>query len=385
MLHFQIHQRSQLQKIVQKILHHIVTVADFFPVIFFFGGFAWDAYTVGRHVAVQDLFVFTAYLMTAGLILYMIGRPSYALVDDSKLPKWIYNVYTRMNWHRFHWEGIPYFLLQFIFGNLLSALFILYFKSASHGLAWLMVAMLGILLVANEYLENEYRRFTLSWALFGLCTMLLFNFVLPFLLGSIHPAWFYISTLLGLGSTYWLYKNTPNHLGSIIPVWLIAITLMLAYRADIIPPVPLVKRNIAVAYAVEKINGKYTLTQQASRPLVFWRKTSNHLVVVPGQRVYCISSIFAPSGLHTKLYHRWQFYDSKLGWQTKSRPDFTLAGGREHGYRWFSYYEGLKTGDWRVGIETENHQTLAVFDFSVEVVKDKASSISNSTITRFFD
>ena len=29
---------------------------------------------------------------------------------------------------------------------------------------------------ANEFLESEYKRFTLSWALFGLCSMLLLNF-----------------------------------------------------------------------------------------------------------------------------------------------------------------------------------------------------------------
>lgn len=380
MFSFQINQLPHVQRLV----HHILRIGDFFPAIFFFGGFAWDAYTVGRNVAVQDLLIFTVYLMIAGFILYVIGRPSYQLIDSSKLPSWLYKVYTRLNWQKFHWEGVPYFLLQFIFGNLLSSLFILYFKSSSHWLAWVMSLLLGVLLVANEYLENEYRRFTLSWALFGLCTMLLFNFALPFLLGSIHPAWFYISTLLGLGSTYWLYKNTPNHFGSIIPVWLIAATLMLAYSADIIPPVPLVKRNIAVAYEVQKVSGQYELTQQASGALVFWRKTSNDLVVTSGQRVYCISSIFAPSGLHTKLYHRWQFYDKKLGWQTKSLAGFTLAGGRYNGFRWFSYYKGLQTGDWRVAIETENQKTLAVYDFTAEVIAPEKANASKSTVKRLF-
>ena len=362
-----------------RLYHHILKIGDFFPVIFFFGGFAWDAYTVGRNVAAQDLFIFGAYLLLAGLILYVIGRPSYILADASKLPLWVSKYFAR-----FYWENFPYFLLQFIFGNLLSSLFILYFKSSNHWLAWVMSLFLGVLLVANEYLEDEYRRFTLSWSLFGFCAMLLFNFALPFLLGSVHPAWFYLSTLLGLAAAHWLYKNTLNHFGSIAPVWLIAATLMLAYTADMIPPVPLVKRDVAVAYEITKVAGNYQLTQQPSAWWVFWRKASNHLELTPGQRVYCISSIFAPNGLNARLYHRWQFYDKKLGWQTKSRVGFMLAGGRYNGFRGYTYNQGLQAGDWRVAIETENEKTVAIYDFSVEAIKPDSLQNSQQKITQFF-
>lgn len=74
--------------------------------------------------------------------------------------------------------------MQFIFGNLLSALFILYFKSTGIWLAWLLIFLLGFMLVANEYLEDEYKQFTLSWALFGFVIYLLFNFCLPFMVGG---------------------------------------------------------------------------------------------------------------------------------------------------------------------------------------------------------
>ena len=362
------------------VYQHLLKLADLFPAFFFFGGFAWDAFTVGRHVAAQDLFLFGAYLLIAGLILYVIGRPDYILADTKKFPLWL-----SKHCARFYWPNFPYFLLQFIFGNLLSALFILYFKSSSHWLAWLMSLLLGALLVANEYLENEYRRFTLSWALFGFCAMLLFNFALPFLIGSVHPVWFYLSTLLGLAAAHSLYKMTPNHFGSIAPVWLIAVTLMLAYTADMIPPVPLVKRDIAVAYAVTKVAGNYQLEQEPSAWWVFWRKTSNHLMLAPGQRVYCISSIFAPSGLNAKLYHRWQFYDKKLGWQTKSRVGFTLAGGRYDGFRGYTYTEGLKAGDWRVAIETENQKTVAIYNFSIKALKVNTAKTTLPKITRFFN
>lgn len=362
--------------LIQNLAKKMAKIREFFPAIFFFGGFAWDAFTIGQNVAAKDLFIFGAYLATAGLILYVIGRPSYILADSTSLPNWLGGIYLKFNLKKYHWPNFPYFLLQFIFGNLLSSLFILYFKSASHWLAWFITLLLGAMLVGNEYLENEYKRFTLSWSLFGFCAMLLFNFALPFLIGSINPIWFYLSTLMGLGAAHFLYKTTPNHLGSIKPVWLIAAVLMFAYAADMIPPVPLVKRDIAVAYSLNKVNGDFQLTQQPSDWWVFWRKTSNHLEVAPGQRVYCISSVFAPRGLNAKLYHRWQFYDKKLGWVMQSHIGFTLAGGRQNGFRGYTYKQNLQAGEWRVAIETESEKTVAVYEFSIKTVLVAPPSIT---------
>lgn len=356
----------------QQLRHHVRKFADFFPVLFFFGGFLWDTLTIGRNVAISDLTIFAAYLFIAAIILYTIGRPSYILVDSfqrlEKLPTW-FPIYFKTaiitTYKRLHYPNFPYLLLQFIYGNLLSALFILYFKSANHWLAWLMALILGVMLVANEYLEDEYKQFTLSWALFGFCAMLLFNFALPFLMGSIHAMWFYLSTLLGAGFAYWLYKKTPAHFGSITPVWVISAGLMLAYAVDMIPPVPLVKREIALGYALNKSESHYFLTQQASPWWVFWRNTSTDLQVRTGQRVYCFSSVFAPPGLKTKLFHRWQYHDSKKGWQTLSRAGFSLSGGRAGGFRGYTYKQGLQAGDWKVSVETENEKTITEITFHV--------------------
>jgi Protein of unknown function (DUF2914) len=357
--------------------------AQYFPAMFFFGGFAWDALTIGRRVAVQDLAIFAAYLLVAGLILYVIGRPSYVLADSVKaleklptcLPAWLSGRIASI-YKRWHYPHLPYFLLQFIYGNLLSALFILYFKSANHWLAWLMSLLLAAMLVLNEFLESEYRRFTLSWALFGFCAMLLFNFALPFLLGSIHAVWFYLSTVLGAFAAYWLYKSTPNHFGSFIPVWALAAALMLAYTVDMIPPVPLVKRDMAMAYALEKVGGDYRLTQQASGWWVFWRKSSDDLEITPNQRVYCFSSVFAPAGLKTRLYHRWQIYTKKQGWVTTSHIGFSLNGGRYNGFRGYTYKQNLSAGDWRVSVETENEKTIAVHEFTISLVQTPVEKIT---------
>ena len=350
------------------------TAGSYLPAVFFFAGFIWDALTIGRNVAAFDLIIFAGYLLGAGLILFTISRPSFILVDEAKLSSRIYAIVTS------RW---PYFLLQFLFGSLLSALFILYFKSSSHWLAWLMSLLLASLLVANEFLEDQYRRFTVSWALFGLCAMLLFNFALPFLLGSVLSIWFYLSTLLGAMLAYWLYRKTPNHLGSIWPVSVIAGLLMLAYAVDMIPPVPLVKRDIAMAYAIEKADGKYQLSQQKSAWWVFWRKTSDDLEVLSGQRIYCFSTIFAPAGLKTKLFHDWQLH-TKNGWILQSRASFTVSGGRYNGFRGYTYKSNPVAGNWRVVIKTENEKTIAVHKFTVTNFNVKEGLTAPSQILRSY-
>ena len=354
------------------------TAAAYWPAVFFFAGFIWDALTIGRNVVALDLAIFTGYLLLAAAILFFTSRPSFILADTAKLPA------------RLHWlftSRYPYFLLQFLFGSLLSALFILYFKSSSHWLAWLMSLLLASLLIANEFLENQYRRFTVSWAQFGLCAMLLFNFALPFMLGSVLSVWFYLSTLLGAGFAYWLYTKTPNHMGSIWPVSLIAGLLMLAYASDMIPPVPLVKRDIAMAYSIEKVGGKYQLSQQKSPWWLFWRKTSDDLEVIKeggnAQRIYCFSTIFAPAGLKAKLFHDWQLH-TKSGWLLQSRASYTVSGGRYNGFRGYTYKSNPVAGDWRVVIKTDNEKTIAVHYFTVSDFKVKEGQSAPQKIIRLY-
>jgi hypothetical protein len=52
-----------------------------------------------------------------------------------------------------------------------------------------------------------------------------------------------------------------------------------------------------------------------------------------------------------------------------------LAGGRENGFRGYTYKQGLQAGDWRVSVETENNKTVAVHEFSVAQVQTPATPI----------
>ncbi len=352
----------------RKWLHHAV------PTCAFFGGFIWDALTLGRSVQWLDLTLLLGYLLLAGGILWWLGhsrhKKSLNPITDNPQDTPVQNSKLR------HLDGLPFLLLQFLFGGLFSALFIFYFKSASHILAFFTAAGLGLLLVLNEFIHSHYQRFTLTWALFGLCAMLLFNFLLPYAIGSIHAAWFYLSTLAGAALAQFLRKKTPGKPGYIFPVWMIAALLCSAYWLDAIPPVPLVKKDLQVGIAFSKNANLYQLQVESPHWWKFWQSP---LHIGPNEAVYCVSVVFAPRGLHTELYHRWQIYDKKQGWRTSSRIGFALAGGRNGGFRGYTYKQSLSAGLWRVSVETETGRTLSSREFEVFISPD-ATATNNSML-----
>lgn len=336
----------------------------YLPVIAFFGGFLWDALTVGRSVAPSDLWILSGYLAGAAGILWWLGHRRHALAV-ARFEEVAQTTTPPASFRSIWWERAPLLLLQFLFGGLFSALFILYFKSSSHLTAVFWSLGLGGLLVANEFIDDKYHRFTLTWALFGLCAMLLFNFLLPFMVGSIGMVWFYLSTLAGAGFTHWLRKKTPGCPGRAAPVWIIAALLAVAYPLDIIPPVPLVKRDIQVGRNFARVANEYRLTLEKAPWWVFWRGVSHEVHLAPGERLYCVSSVFAPGGLSTRLYHRWEHYEAMRGWVTVSRMGFGLFGGRDGGFRGYTYKQDVAPGEWKVHVETESGRTVVVHAFSV--------------------
>jgi len=94
-----------------------------------------------------------------------------------------------------------------------------------------------------------------------------------------------------------------------------------------------VNKDIALGHALARTAGAFVLRQEKTPWWVFWRPLSGEVHVRPGAPIYCVSAVFAPRGLQTRLYHRWSRHDAERGWLTASHIDFELAGGRAGGYR----------------------------------------------------
>ncbi len=342
---------TSTRSFVHKVWH---SLGHYFAAISFFGGFLWDAITLGKTVQQSDLLILSGYLLGSVLILFWLAHLSHDLIPADNPHVW--------------YRRAPYFLLQFLFGSMLSALFVLYFKSSSHWFALLWSLGLAGLLVGNEYLEEHYEWLPLSWSMFGLCSILLLNFLIPTLLGSVHWVWFYISTLIGVSLTHWLYARTHDKAGHIFPVWVIAFVLAMAYRFDWIPPVPLVKERVIVGSHLVKKENTFVLQVDKAEWWRFGLLSSNRIHLLPGESLYFVSSVFAPVGLKATLYHRWEYHDAKRGWVTASRIGFNLNGGRKEGFRGFTYLSNWRDGDWRVSVETEDGRTISTDHFRIDTM-----------------
>lgn len=339
----------------------IASLKRYYPVLAFFGGILWDALTLGQKVKVTDFWRLGAFLLGAAFLAVWLARREYlAAVPPEAEAGW------RGGLKSIGWQA-PYLLIQFFFGGIFSALFILYFKSSGHLGTWLMALVLGALLVGNEFMGARYgRRFTLTWGLFGLNAILLLNFVLPHVVGSLNPAWFYISTLLGASLAQGLRRLSPGRPGRILPAWGVAAALVLAWNLDMIAPVPLVNRDVAVGQQFVQKEGVYVLQVEKPPAWQLWRDWARTAHVPEGGRLYGVSAVFAPLGVTALLEHRWEYRDPSSGWRLVYLGRFSATGGRERGFRGYTYVTSPAPGEWRLTVATQDGRTIAVQPVEVE-------------------
>lgn len=316
-------------------------IKPYMPAAAFLGGFVWDAATLGREITAIDLFILLAYYLGAALILFAIGRGI-----------------------EFRFSRYLNFVLQFFLGGIFSALVIFYFLSASDTTGFIVVGALVALLVGNEFLESRYSRLSLSWAMFCVTGIMFLNFALPHLFRSISPAWFYLSTAAAVGVVLFLRATSNAQKVTILPSLIIAVFITLLFFINLIPPVPLAKREMLVCRSIARTDRGYTLTVERPRRWELWKALRNEVSHRPGEKTYVFTSVFVPRGIETTIRHRWMRYGDD-GWRDAGVVPFRIRGGRRDGYRGYSYKTNAGVGRWRVIAESEGGQTIGVLRFDV--------------------
>jgi hypothetical protein len=316
-------------------------VSKYAPVLFFIGGFAWDALTLGRSIKTVDLFILAAYLAGAAAILVMLGRGV-------------------------TFRGSQYLspALQFFFGGILSALFIFYFLSSGGLGGYLFVIGLAALLIGNEFLGSRYAELTLSWTFFTLSACMFFNFALAHLFRSINTFWFYLGTVVAMLLVLVLRHVSLHEAASIKPSLAVAGLLLMLHALNLIPPVPLVKKQMLVAHEVRREGAAYVARVESPEWRI-WRTSSATFHRRNHERVYCFTSVFVPNGIRTIIRHRWEHVDANGDWLTMDLRTFSIEGGRQGGYRGYTFKQNLIPGRWRVTAEAESGATIGFVDFTV--------------------
>lgn len=148
-------------------------------------------------------------------------------------------------------------------------------------------------------------------------------------------------------------------------------TVNLFYFTNIIPPVPLSLDSGMVAHRVKKENSNYWVTYERDAWYVFWRDHRLKFIRQPGERVFVFASIFAPTKIKKSISHRWKWLNPNTNdWEVIDNTSYEITGGRDAGYRGYTYKDNLKPGLWKVDVITEEGLILGVINF--EIIEDSA-------------
>ncbi len=244
------------------------------------------------------------------------------------------------------------------------------------------------MLIGNEFLKTRYGQLRFNISVYYILVFSYLMVAVPtFVLHDIGTNVFLAAgaaSLVFIGVFLWAVyalvlrgKYRLRNLAQVgIHIGVIFLVFNILYFLNIIPPVPLSLKEIGIYHSVSRtVSGEYQATFEPPQWFAFWRETSPTYHLISGRPAYCFSSVFAPTGLSTPIFHTWEYYDVDAGkWEVRSRISFAISGGRDGGYRGFST-KTLIEGKWRCNVETENGQLIGRMSFT-------ATSASGAALTQ---
>lgn len=326
----------------------------------FLGGVTYDTLTVTRIDRLfENLFIF-AYLCLLGVSIVIYGRFKRGALDWDLVKQY---------------EDYFHILIQFLMGGLLSVYTIFYFRSTPLSSSAIFVVLLGILLIANEFLTNRLLNLNLLLVLHFFAWLSFCVFFVPVMIGQMGDTIFYASCTLSFIPTvtllYFLYRpnwfrNAFRILKHAASILLLCLAIVVLYAQHLIPPIPMSMEEGGVYYNVTKTNSTYHLTYQKPPYYKFWETSAEPFYWAQGRRVYCFVSIFAPTDFEATVHHQWQQYDPEQSvWRTTDNIAYDIHGGRRGGYRGYTYKQNVEPGHWRVNVLTMDNRVLGRVHFEI--------------------
>ncbi len=246
---------------------------------------------------------------------------------------------------------------QFAMGGLLSALSIFFVRSASWSAALVFVGGIVALLVANEFLRASYLRVVPLFALWMVGSSALALLVVPTVLGTMGDRTVLLALLgaAGIGLLIgWVVARLQKTSFAGYSALAIGIPSVVGalLAANLVPPVPLAAEEVGIYHRLWRDEEGYHLVAYEKRGLDrFLPPAYDTALALSDAPIYCFSAIVAPAGLHTTVFHRWQWKTEEGQWETHARVPIRLVGGREGGFRGYSFVRNLRKGTWRCRVE----------------------------------
>ena len=323
-------------------------------------GFIWDSLTLTRVDMLYDNLVLTFYLAVATLGIVLFHAHGAGRLEHPRVGRF-------MTW-------LP-LIIQFAFGGLFSGYVIYYSQSGTLIGSWPFLLFLLALFIGNEVFKKRYQLLTFQFSILFIAFFSYSIFSIPVLLRAFGTHIFLLSGVVSLLFTalitYIVYRIAPLRIRearesltlSIVGLYLF---FNLAYFLNIIPPIPLALKDLAIAHTIIRTDAGYALTYERPPWYRFFDETSRIYRMRSGEGVSAFSSVFAPLRLDTTILHRWSYYDDATdGWVVAGEIPFGIRGGRDEGYRGYSEKTAIFPGKWRLEVVTQNGQLIGRRTFRV--------------------
>lgn len=326
--------------------------------LFFVGGFAFDAFMVGE---VDDPIAIAQQALYLTIIACLIH---FELLF--RLHKWRPEGRAAKLWN------FRSLLLHFLLGTLLNIYSLFYIKSASLLNSLLFLLLMVGMILANELPVVKKSKVSFKVGLFAICLFSYFSILYPVILGFVGWTPFLLAIATTLVVFYLqlrlLRRQLPDFMALfralLVPSFSVLLVFVFFYAMGWIPPVPLSVKVQGVYHMIEKKDGEYLLSTEKTW-WKFWQSGDQDFRAQPGDKIYFYAQIYSPARFSDQVYVRFSWEGSKGGWQPADRIPLKIVGGRKEGYRGYAVKSNYQPGSWRIQVETAGGLEISRLYFDV--------------------
>ena len=268
------------------------------------------------------------------------------------------------------------FAIAYFSGSALSFVSVYAIRSAAFAVSWPLLLVLLLCVLVNELVSSHHFRFTLDVGVLLLAVLFFFVFNLPVFLKVQNDMTFILSagiaSVVSLIYVYLLRHTSESAEEEAAKMYALAVGIPMfigmLYFLNVIPAVPLSLANAGVYHVVTRNEaGEFSAAKETDTRFFASFRVPIYHMGTNDSGAYFFSSVSAPAELTAPISHVWEYYDTAINtWTPVTTVAFTLAGGREDGYRAYSQKENLTEGLWRVTVKVDSKRIVGRMKFYIK-------------------
>lgn len=343
-----------------RLIHLLKESARHINTLLFIGGFVFDLLILPEAGHVATIWIGLLYLSSIGFSIMC--------------REWVISRNTATKWEQKMFSLLT-FSIAYFSGSALSFVCVYAIRSAIFSVSWPLFLLLFLCVLANELVSSHHFRLSLDIGVFLIALFFFIVFNMPILLKVQNDITFLISTSIAIGvSLFFVYvlsfasdSAKEESSRSYALAFGVPMFIGMLYFLNVIPAVPLSLTEVGIYHNMTRSEeGVFRGTKENDTRILSSFRTPIYHMSSGDDGVYFFSAVGAPAQLTAPLSHVWEYYDPvSKRWQEKTIISFTLAGGRENGYRAYSHKENVTEGLWRVTVKVDDKRIVGRVKFYI--------------------